>query len=165
MNEMPVFQFALREDLIEMKEFIPARAEPYAVGWDVRAAQPDRKDIILRAGQTCKIPLGVRCLIPRGYWLELKPRSSTFINKHLHALYGTIDPDFNGQLQFAGSYFPDISSLARDLVIKFGERIGQLIPKKLQEMETQEISNDEFEKLFTERKAVRNGGWGSSGQF
>jgi dUTP diphosphatase len=163
MNDVPLFRFALREDLQEEKKFLPERVEPFSTGWDVRASQPDRKDIVLRAGQTCKIPLGFRCLIPRGYWLELKPRSSTFVKKHLHALYGTIDCDFGFQMHFCSTYLPDINSLSKDLIIKFGDRLGQIIPFKLQEMKTEEISNREFDQLFAERNPVRSGGFGSSG--
>jgi len=162
MIEIPKFKFALREDLKNNTEFLPTRAEPLATGWDVRAAMPDRKPLIIRAGQYVKIPLGFRAFCPSNYWYELKPRSSSFAKKSLHALYGTIDEAFNQEVVFAAQYIPDVSAMAKDLVIEFGEAIGQLVPVRRQEMIVENISNDELEKLYQERNAIRNGGFGST---
>jgi len=163
-HDVPVFKFAVRKDLEDCAEvFLPARAEPLASGWDVSAAQKDRKPIIIRSGEYAKIPLGVRSFAPSGWWYELKPRSSSFAKKYLHALYGTIDNTYENELIFAAQYIPDIHSLGTDLVIKFGDKVGQIIPVKLREMQVELISNEEFDNLCSARKSVRgNGGFGST---
>jgi len=200
----PTFKFALREDLQNQKQFLPTRAEPKASGWDVRAAFPNRQDLIVRPFEQIKIPLGFRSFCPEGWWYELKPRSSTFAKKNILSLYGTIDETYEGELVFACQYLPpfgnyayynvplnlnrdqttDASSTIRyynmqvkpvstddvvnyfskSLQIKFGEAIGQLIPRKRDEMDVQEVSNEEYNELCQQRQGVRGaGGFGSSG--
>ena len=163
MKEVPLFKFALREDLKDEKIFLPTKGEPLATGYDCRAAPSDRKDIVLQPGQYGKIPLGFRCICPPGWWFKLVPRSSTFIKKSLHALYGTIDETYEGEAMFLCDYLPDIKSLSNDLVIKFGEAIGQIIPVKRIEMGIELISNNEYDHLCEERNGQRKtGGFGST---
>lgn len=163
MNELPVFKFALRADLLEDKRFLPSKAEPFATGYDVKAAQQDRKNIILRSGEYSKIPLGFRAFCPPGWWYKLVPRSSSFAKKGLHALYGTIDETYENELVFACQYIPDVKSLNPDLIIKFGDAIGQIIPVQRIEMEVKEVSNEDYDKLCVSRGALRGaGGFGST---
>lgn len=161
-EQWPTFKFALREDIKDDKRFLPTKAEPLSTGFDVRAAQPDRKPIVIRPGQKVKIPLGFRAFCPDGYFYKLCPRSSSFTKKSLHALYGIIDESYPLELIFAASYLPDISALGSDLLIEFGEAIGQIIPVKRQEMQVKEITNEEIDQLYKERGAIRTGGFGSS---
>jgi dUTPase len=185
MNEVPNFKFAIREDLKDTGNlFLPTRGTDRSTGWDVRAAMENRKPIIANIGTHLRIPLGFRTFVPDGWWYELKPRSSTFSKKKLHGLYGTIDEDYEGQLLFACQYLPDLNiyrtdSLPTDfkeyiagirlaenvgsLSIEFGEAIGQIIPVRRQEMTTENISNEEYNKLCHERNASRGaGGFGST---
>ncbi len=161
-HELPTFKFAVRSDLEDEKNFYPRRGTEKATGWDVSAAVG--KNIVLRAGQYAKIPLGFRVFAPPGWWLELRPRSSTFAKKQLHCLYGVIDEDYEGECLFACQYIPDISSLGKDLTISYGDAIGQIIPVRRQEMKVEIITNEEYEKLCKERNAARgSGGFGSTG--
>jgi len=186
----PIYKFAIREDLKDVEDqFIPTKAEPHASGWDVKAAQQDRKPIILSPFEYAKIDLGIRAFCPQGYWFELKPRSSTFGKKNLHALYGTIDEGYEGTLLFACQYIPLINptcisyatgqegyygnetkdeivyaSEGQTITIKFGDAIGQIIPVKRQEMGVMKISNEEYDKLCKQRGGKRGaGGFGSTG--
>lgn len=160
-DNTPIFMFNLAPGLSE--DFCPRRGTDKASGWDVRVAS--KNDIHLRAGQYAKIPLGFRVFAPEGWWLELRPRSSTFTKKQLHCLYGVIDEDYEGDCIFVCQYIPDISSLVHDLILKPGDAIGQLIPVKRQEMQVEIVSNEEFEKLCKERGASRGtGGFGSTGR-
>lgn len=165
--ENPTFQFALREDLKDDKRFLPARAEPLATGWDVRAAMPDQEPLFIYPNEYVKIPLGVRAFCPPGWWYRLVPRSSSFTKKYLHALYGTIDEAYPEELVFAAHYLPAPRwekgvSLPYSLKIEFGEAIAQIIPVRRQEMDIQEVSNVDIDNLYSERKAVRTGGFGST---
>ncbi len=167
----PKFSFCLVGDVDD--SFIPTRSEPTATGWDVRAA----KDIELYPTQTAKIPLGIKCFAPPGWWLELRPRSGTFAKLDIHSLYGVIDSAYEGELIFACSYLPQLpehlpvysgivglSSINKKLKIAKGDRIGQLVPKKLQEMNISKVSEEQFKALCEARGAMRGaGGFGSSG--
>lgn len=178
-EEDPTFSFALREDLKDNKEFLPTRAEPKASGWDVRAAMPDRKPIVIKPFDYVKIPLGTRSFCPDGWWYELKPRSSTFAKKMLHPLYGTIDETYEGELVFACQYIPSLQYYVSNnihpkswekycetrLEIAFGDAIGQLIPVRRQEMKLVEWTNEEYDSNCKTRDGHRrDGGFGSTGK-
>jgi dUTPase len=161
----PEFKFALRHDLIDRPEFLPTKANPTDTGWDVRCAEKD--GAILYRDSYHMISLGFRVLAPTGYWLKLVPRSSTFIKKHLHALYGTIDETYSGIVSFCCQMQHPSHLLVepweeKNNRIEFGDRIGQLIPVRRQEMIVSSISNEEIDKAFKERG--ERGGFGSSGQ-
>lgn len=192
MIEMPDFKFALREDLQNNPEFLPTKSNPTDTGYDVRCADPD--GVILKPFEYFKISLGFRIFAPEGWWLSLHPRSSTFIKKHINALYGVVDEFFSDTCHFCALYIPEnIWEPVYDVAdypekkninfykqersflfnpqkvihvedapkIEFGERIGQLIPVKRQEMEVSQISNEEFDRLVSERGG--RAGFGSSG--
>lgn len=180
MSELPIYRFALRDDLIDDKRFLPTRAEPKATGWDVRAAMPDRKPLIVRPLDHIKIPLGVRGFCPDGWWYDIKPRSSSFAKKNLHALYGTIDETYEGELVFACQYIPPFPHPAmgytdellvpyyfnhNELKIDFGDAIAQIIPRLRQEMIVEDITNEDYDNACKARAAVRGaGGFGSTGK-
>jgi len=181
--EVPTFKFALREDLANEAKFYPTRGEPKASGWDVRAAMPDREALIIRPLEHVKIPLGFRGFCPDGWWYDLKPRSSTFAKKHLHSLYGTIDETYEGELVFACQYIPPFPHNSNGLgfgvdeydfrkymnqttlQIDFGDAIGQLIPRRREEMIVEGITNAEYDEECKNRNAARGaGGFGSTGK-
>lgn len=155
--EAPVFKFALKEGLSDL--YLPVRGSERATGWDVRSTE----DIVMYPGDYVKIPLGFRMFSPPGWWMELRPRSSSFAKKHLHALYGVIDEDYEGDCVFACQYRPTLD-FSSQLTIKAEEAIGQIIPVRRQEMIIERVSNEEYESLCKERNTKRGtGGFGSTG--
>ena len=143
-------------------DLLPRKAHPQDTGWDVRSRL---EEIVLRPGQYAKIPLGFRVFAPEGWWLELRPRSSTFAKKQLHSLYGVIDEGYENEVIFACQYLPDLSSMGQDLVIRSGDAIGQIVPVKRQEMVVEEVTEEEYQKLVLQRNSSRGlGGFGSSDQ-
>lgn len=153
MIEIPTFRFALSEGLLD--KFLPTKGSEKATGWDVCAAET----FSIAPGDYVKIPLGFRVFAEDGWWLELRPRSSTFGKKHLHALYGVIDEDYEGQCLFA-CHLPRSE---QPLIIEGGEAIGQIIPVKRQEMLVEKVSNEEYAKLIQQRNFSRGeGGFGST---
>lgn len=156
-DNTPVFKFALREGLDD--SFLPTRSSPTDTGWDVRATE----DLLLVPGQHAKIDIGVRVLAPEGWWLELRPRSSSFAKHNLSFLYGVIDEGYENFIMIACQYSP-ANSGCEPIKIKKGDRLGQLIPVKRQEMKVEMLSAEEFNSLSKERKSSRGlGGFGSSG--
>ncbi len=181
MIEIPTYKFALREDLKDERQFLPSKAEPKATSWDVRAAMPNRKPLIISPFEYVKIPLGFRGFCPDGWWYRLNPRSSTFGKKQLHCLYGVIDESYEGELLFAAQYIPEcmtchglnhmeknlkmcsIKGVMTAFQIDFGEAIGQITPVKRQEMIIEEIDNTQYDALCQQRQGVRgDGGFGST---
>jgi dUTPase len=172
MIEIPTFKFALQDGLDD--SFLPTKATKNDTGWDVRCAEPN--GIKLYPFNYAKISLGFKIFAPSGWWISLKPRSSSFIKKQLHALYGTIDEEFPHVCMFCCQYIPDDINYndlkntrdsiehqyRRVLTIEYGERIGQIIPVRRQEMVVEKISNEELEILNNNRNSERNGGFGSS---
>lgn len=165
-NLIPIFKFAVREDLQDSSvSFLPQKGTDRATGWDVRAAIQEGLSISLRPGKYSKIPLGFRAFCPPGWWFEIRPRSSSFAKKQLHSLYGVVDEDYQGELIFACQYIPDISTMGNDLVISFGEAIGQIVPVRRQEIFVEQISNTQYDLLCQERNGSRGeGGFGSTGK-
>jgi dUTPase len=168
--EAPEFKFALREDLKNQDGFIPQRSDSYATGWDVRCAERD--GVTFKPFEHKLINLGFRVFAPDGWWLELRPRSSTHAKKHLSCLYGVIDENYAGFAFLSCQWSPPIVNdwgivpkiNTMELHIGFGERIGQLVPVRRQVMIASLISNDEFEQLCKERGDKRGaGGFGSTG--
>lgn len=157
-ESIPNYIFALREDLKLNKEFLPKQAEPDATGYDVRCASKEK--VVLSNGQMFKIPLGFRVYCPDGWWLELNPRSSTFIKRELITLTGIIDQCFPGEVHIVGKFF---SNEKEFIEIEVGDLIGQLIPVKLQKMNVDETTNENIEELFKNRNSVRKDGFGSTG--
>ena len=155
-DKIPTFKFAIKEGLSDI--YLPQRGTDKATGWDVRATE----QLLIKSGEYVKISLGFRLFCPPGWWMELRPRSSSFAKKNLHALYGVIDEDYEGNCVFAAQYLPENS--ANYLVIQEGEAIGQIVPVKRQEMIVERVTNEEYEKLCKGRQATRgSGGFGSTG--
>jgi dUTPase len=169
----PKFMFCVDDGLDD--SFLPTRAEPLSTGWDVKAAQ----DYEFNPFDKYKISLGIRAFIPDGWWLELRPRSSTFGKKNLSCLYGVIDQGYEGSILLACQYIPHgicdkitnsdwkmhfkFDLYLEALKIKKGEAIGQLVPVKRQEMDVESISKEGFEQMCKERGAKRGaGGFGST---
>ncbi|MCZ2224644.1 MAG: hypothetical protein LC122_13545 [Chitinophagales bacterium] len=159
-NFKPDYFFCQIEKNTEVN-FLPKKAEPNATGYDVKAAE----SVIVQPGELVKIRLGFKVLCPEGWWLQLNPRSSTFMKKELVCLVGIIDQDFNHEVCLVGKYLPKYYFQAEPLKIEFGERIGQVVPVKIQEMGINEIDESEYNAKFALRNAERNGGFGSSGTF
>lgn len=155
--EIPTFKFCLRNDLKSNKEFLPKQSEPNSTGYDVRCAEVN--GVILENNSMIKISLGFKALCPEGWWFELHPRSSTFFKRELITLVGIIDQDFPGEVCLVGKYFSKNTNQ-----IKFGDLIGQIVPKKLQLMNVEEISDENYDFELKNRKAIRAGGFGSTGE-
>jgi dUTPase len=169
---IPEFKFALRKDLETQKQFLPTRAHDTDTGWDVCCA--DRSGFNIKPTEYVKIRLGFRMFCPFGWWMELRPRSSSHAKKNLNCLYGTIDETYENELILSAQYLPKLGILSNMptfyvgydnlLSIEFGEKIGQLIPIRRKEMVVTEVTNEEFDQLCKNRGGLRGtGGFGSSG--
>jgi dUTPase len=156
-KSVPDFKFSLVEGCDDT--FLPTKGEPKATGWDVRA----RTKTVIQPYSYFKIPLGFKAFPPDGWWFHLYPRSSTFIKLNMHCLTGIIDEAFPLEVMLCGQYIPEKNNKAI-ITINAGDRIGQIVPVKRQEMIISNISSEEFDKLVSERASERVGGMGSTGK-
>jgi len=152
----PKFQF-----LVENNMFLPKKSGPLETGYDVFA----NGDYKLYPGIYTKIDLGFKVFSPPGWWLRLYPRSSTFMNLHLHCLYGIIDESYEGNVILGCVFMPDSHVDKSTCDIKNGQKIAQLVPEKRVEMTVSYVSREEWDSLISSRNAERGaGGFGSTGK-
>lgn len=135
---------------------LPTQANPGDAGYDVYAAE----DVVFEEpGYIRFVPLGIIAQAPKGYHFKLCIRSSMAVKRdfRLANSIGIIDNPFSGEkdeikmiIQFMGGPF------GSKAVIKKGERVGQLILEKNNEIEWDEQEDRNFAQ-------VSRGGFGSSG--
>jgi dUTP pyrophosphatase len=106
---------------------LPSYASEGAAGADIRANLPEamRADgFALKPMERRVVPTGIRVEIPKGYEIQVRPRSGLAL-KHgitLPNTPGTIDSDYRGPL---GVLLVNLGAEA--YVIRHGDRIAQLI--------------------------------------
>jgi dUTP pyrophosphatase len=111
------------------------------------------KDIVLKPMERTLVPTGLYISIPIGFEAQVRPRSGLAIKHGLTVLNspGTIDADYRGEIKVI---LINLSNEA--FVIKSGERIGQLVFAKVEQIEWKITENLDS----TERGA---GGFGHTG--
>ena len=125
---------------------MPTRGHDGDAGYDIYAVE----DTTIWNWRTVIVPAGVSICLPPGYYAELHPRSSLAL-KDVYMKIGIIDEGYRGDI---GAI---VIALQTQIEIKKGERIAQLILKKREEIE--------FEEVDTLPKSERGEkGFGSSGK-
>ncbi|MGN6154400.1 MAG: dUTP diphosphatase [Sphingomicrobium sp.] len=129
---------------------LPRYASEDAVGLDVSAAE----ELTLQPGERHAVATGFAIEIPRGYEVQVRPRSGLAMKHGITCLNtpGTIDSDYRGEVKVI------LINLGQEpFEIRRGERIAQLVPAPVLRadfVEAQELSE-------TERGS---GGFGSTGR-
>ena len=128
---------------------LPAYATDGAAGMDVVSAE----DVTIPAGERHAVATGLSVAIPRGYEIQVRPRSGLAFKHGITVpnTPGTIDSDYRGELKVLL-----INHGPADFPIKRGERIAQLVPAAVTLASFEEV--DELDD--TNRGA---GGFGSTG--
>ncbi len=101
---------------------LPAYATEGASGLDVRACLDEA--VTLQPGQRMLIPTGLSMEIPRGYEVQVRPRSGLAIMKGLSLVNtpGTVDADYRGEVKVI------VINLGQEpILIQDQERIAQLV--------------------------------------
>ena len=157
----PSFHFKVLGDL-DPNIFLPSKKNITDTGYDVAAAE----DCVIQNNSYVLIPLGIAMIAPPGWWIELRPRSSTFAKKKLHALYGVIDEEYENQIMLAVHFMEPLDGdfFNTSLKIAKGEKIAQLVPVKRVDMNVVHVSSEKFDEMSKERNGKRGlGGFGSQG--
>ncbi len=129
---------------------LPAYATAGAAGMDVVAAE----DIILAPGARHAVATGFAIAIPKGYEVQVRPRSGLALNHGVTCLNtpGTIDSDYRGEVKVILANLGDAPfEVAR------GQRIAQLVPAPVQRATLVEADS-------LDDTARGAGGFGSTGR-
>jgi dUTP pyrophosphatase len=131
---------------------LPQYMSEHAAGMDLYAAV-DNLTVIPPGGWKL-IPTGLAIALPDGYEAQVRPRSGLALKQGVSILNtpGTVDADYRGEVGVILMNHSD-----RDLIIKRGDRIAQMIVNKIEKIQFEEVS----ELPETERGA---GGFGHTGK-
>ena len=129
---------------------LPRYASEDAVGLDVTSAE----ELTLQPGDRHAVATGFAIEIPRGYEVQVRPRSGLAIKHGITCLNtpGTIDSDYRGEVKVI------LINLGQEpFEIRRGERIAQLVPAP--------VLRADFVEVGELAETVRgSGGFGSTGQ-
>ncbi len=133
---------------------LPEYASLEAAGFDLHAACPADKPIVIGPGQRCLVPSGFVFEIPSGFEGQIRPRSGLAFKHAITCLNspGTIDSDYRGEVKVLL-----INHGKEQFVIERSMRIAQMIIAPV--LQAQFIERPTLSK--TERG---QGGFGSTGQ-
>lgn len=134
------------------KNQLPHYETPLSAGMDVRADLTE--SIVLKPLGRAMVPTGLYVEIPKGYEIQVRPRSGLAAKHGVTVLNapGTIDADYRGEVKVILVNLSDT-----DFVIADGERIAQLVVARCEQAEWE--SADTLSD--TERGT---GGFGSTGR-
>jgi dUTP pyrophosphatase len=133
---------------------IPQYAKAGDAGMDVRAYfTNESRGIELVSGARAIIPTGIKVAIPRGYEIQVRPRSGLAIKEGLTVLNapGTIDSGYRGEIGVI-LYNANPNSVK----VQHGDRVAQLVLSKVPSIVWSEVEN----LSETDRG---EGGFGSTG--
>ena len=131
---------------------LPKRATPGSTGFDISACIEGEGKIALVGAQPKLIPTGIAIDVPRGYDVQIRPRSGLSA-KGVGVTFGTIDSDYRGEILITMYLFDPNATFE----IKHGDRIAQMIVSKVADLPLVEV-----EKLSSTERG--SGGHGSTGK-
>lgn len=150
---------------------MPKYAHLSDAGMDVYTTE----EIVIHPGETKLIPLGIKCALPLGYELQVRPKSGRSLKSKLRIANtpGTIDAGYRDEICIiADNIDPVIRSAeidengrlfnvtwGSDIVIDKGEKIAQLVLSEVPKAIFYEV-----ESVNTIAGENRNGGFGSTGE-
>jgi dUTP pyrophosphatase len=105
---------------------LPRYMTPSAAGMDICAAI--ETDMVLVKGAIALIPTGFAVAIPKGFEIQIRPRSGLAVNHGIAIINspGTIDADYRGEVKIAV-----INLGNKKYTIHRGDRIAQMVVKKV----------------------------------
>lgn len=131
---------------------LPKYHTPESAGMDIRAAIDD--PMTLKHGEIKLVPTNLAVEIPKGYEIQIRPRSGLALNHGviLPNSPATIDSDYRGELKIIM-----MNIGGKDFTINRGDRIAQLVISKIYHAEIEQTD----ELTPTERG---EGGFHSTGR-
>jgi dUTP pyrophosphatase len=137
--------------LENFKGELPEYETAYAAGLDVRARIDEA--VTLNPGERGLVPTGLSVEIPRGYEIQVRPRSGLAIKKGIGLVNspGTIDADYRGEIKIIV-----INHGQQPFTIEDQDRIAQLVVCPV-------IQAEVVEAVELEETERGEGGFGSTG--
>ena len=131
---------------------LPFYATKGSAGMDVYS----NEELKLEPLSTTIVKTGLFVKIPEGYEIQVRPRSGLSAKSSLRIANspGTIDSDYLGEI----GIIIDNTSQTFSYTVKKGERIAQLVLKKVEQIEWEEVEE------FSETTERNTGGFGSTGK-
>lgn len=127
---------------------LPARATPYAAGYDLKA----EVGVEIPPGGRVLVPTGLAIAVPPGTYGRIAPRSGLAWKHGLDVGAGVIDADYRGELKVL------LFNLGlRSASLAAGERVAQLVLERVATPPVLEVS-------ALEETARGAGGFGSTGK-
>lgn len=141
---------------MDARATLPVRGDVGAAGLDVCACLPEGETITIRGlasvvgspqvdennniivPDDCRavIPLGMAMMPPDGTYIQAAPRSGLSVKNGIHVMAGVIDATYRGDVGIVL-----INLGGPDLVIKHGDRIAQIILKRISLAEACEVDD------------------------
>ncbi len=136
---------------ISKKVLIPKYETPGSSGMDIAAYI--EKNITIEPGEKALIPTGFTLSVPKGYEVQIRPRSGLAIKKNISVLNtpGTIDSDYRGEIKVILVNFGK-----EKFLVENGSRIAQMVVCPIVQATLQEV-----EDLTKTKRGT--GGFGSTG--
>ncbi len=143
-------QPAIKVKKLRPHAILPQRATPGATGLDLFACI-DGDGVIALGPQPRLIGTGIAIEVPRGYDVQIRPRSG-LSSRGVGVTLGTVDSDYRGEVMVTMYLFsPDAT-----FEVRHGDRIAQMVISRAVDMPLVEVE----ELRPTERGS---GGHGSTG--
>jgi dUTP diphosphatase len=113
---------------------LPSYMSDHAAGMDMYAAVD--QETIIPSGEWKLIPTGMAIALPEGFEAQVRPRSGLALKQGVSVLNtpGTVDADYRGEV---GVILMNHSK--KDLVVKRGDRIAQMIINKIERIIFKEV--------------------------
>lgn len=142
---------------LDARAILPTYGSAKAAGMDLYALE----DCLLQMNRVTMVRTGIAVQLPEGYEAQVRPRSGNAAKFGVTVLNtpGTIDEDYRGEIMvIAVKLATDKNGLTAPYQVKAGDRIAQLVVKKVEYHEVVEI--EDFDAPETERGSS---GFGSTG--
>ena len=136
---------------VSKKVLIPKYETLGSSGMDIAAHI--EKNIIIEPGDKALVPTGFKLSIPKGYEVQIRPRSWLAAKKNISVLNtpGTIDSDYRGEIKVILVNFGK-----EKFIVENGSRIAQMVVCPIVQATLQEVKDLEETKRGS-------GGFGSTG--
>lgn len=130
---------------------LPRYMTPQSAGMDICAVLSE--DLVLNRGEIKLIPTGFSIAIPRGFEVQVRPRSGLAAKHGIGIINspGTIDSDFRGEVMVALINLGD-----SPYTVRRGDRIAQMVVNRVYQARLQVVED-------LDRTGRNTGGFGHTG--
>ena len=143
-------KLGVKVKILNPDAIVPKYQTEEAAGFDL----PSIEEKTIKAGERDVIKTGLAVALPKGYELQVRPRSGLALKNGITVLNtpGTVDSDYRGELMVIL-----LNTSNEDFAVKKGDRIAQAVIKEILQADFAVV--DELDS--TERGT---GGFGSTGK-